>query len=138
MTIEQQLQLHEGVRLKPYRDSVGKLTIAYGRNLDDVGISYEEAFMLLRNDIKFHTLSLMKNLPWVSTLSEVRQRVLIDMCFNLGIGKLLQFRATLAAVKTGDYDRAAEQMLKSRWAAQTKTRAKRLAWMMKHDAEPSF
>lgn len=49
--LREQLERHEGLRLKPYKDTVGKLTIGIGRNLDDKGISRKEAFALLDNDI---------------------------------------------------------------------------------------
>ena len=63
----------EAVRLKPYRDSVGKLSIGVGRNLDDKGISEQEAMMLLGNDITEHLALLDKYLPWWAMLDEARQ-----------------------------------------------------------------
>jgi hypothetical protein len=64
--LQKQLIRHEALRLKPYRCSADKLTIGIGRNLDDVGITEEEAYFLLGNDISrvithgsliFHTSS---------------------------------------------------------------------------------
>lgn len=115
--------------MKPYRDTVGKLTIGIGRNLDDVGISREEAYALLDNDIAAAMAPLMA-LPWFNALDEVRRAVLIDMCFNMGWRVLSTFKVTLAAIEAGDYMRAVANMLQSKWAGQVGPRAVRLAKMM--------
>ena len=126
-----QLRLHEGERLKPYRCTAGKLTIGVGRNLDDRGITSDESAYLLNNDIDFHWIELLEHLPWVETLDEIRQRVMLDMAFNLGISGLLTFRRTLGHIKAGDYALASSAMLESKWATQVGQRARRLASMMK-------
>lgn len=125
----------EGIRLRPYRCTAGKLTIGVGRNLEDVGISVEEANHMLDADIDRAAAALDKALPWWRDLSEARQRVLLNMCFNLGIGSLLGFKNTLAAIKAGRYEDAATGMLASKWAGQVGDRAKRLAAMMKTGGE---
>lgn len=121
----------EGVRLKPYRDTVGKLTIGTGRNLDDVGISIDENDYLLMNDISRVERELDQYLPWWRGLDAVRQRVLANMCFNLGIAGLLGFKQTLQFIQSGQYEAAASAMLASKWASQVKQRAVRLADMMR-------
>jgi lysozyme len=121
------LRRDEGIRLKPYRDTVGKLTIGIGRNLDDVGISHREADYLLDNDIDAAEQDCRRAFPWFGELNSVRQGVLINMAFNLGIVRLKQFVRTLAAVQRGDYATAAKGMLASKWATQVKGRAARLA-----------
>lgn len=125
-----QLRLHEGERLRPYRCTAGKLTIGVGRNLEDRGISAEESAMLLSNDISREERELLAALPWVAKLSEVRQRVLLDMSFNLGLEGLLAFKRTLAAIQAGQYQQAAGMMLESLWARQVGQRAQRLSQMM--------
>lgn len=127
----QQLRLHEGERLKPYRCTAGKLTIGVGRNLEDRGITAEESAYLLNNDIDREWKALQTNLPWVTGLNDVRQRVLLDMSFNLGIAGLMKFKNTLATIQRGDYERAASMMLDSLWARQVGRRAQRLAQMMR-------
>jgi lysozyme len=130
MTLREQLLLHEGLRLKPYKDTVGKLTIGIGRNLTDNGITKIEALILLDNDIHEATKACEQHIPVFRSLDDVRQRVLIDMAFNMGIHGLLGFRATLAAITAGDYAKAADRMLESKWAEQVGRRAQRLAlWM---------
>jgi lysozyme len=131
MNLVEQLRRDEGVRLVPYRDQVGKLTIGIGRNLDDVGISLVEAEFLLHNDIEKATAQLELHLPWTKTLDEVRRAALVNMDFNMGIGGILQFKNTLAAIQAGRYDDAADQMLESRWAHQVGPRAHRLALQVK-------
>jgi len=127
MNLIDQLIRDEGVRLKPYKDQVGKLTIGVGRNLDDVGISELEAEWLLHNDISRAEDALLQALPWAKDLDEVRRSALINLTFNMGIGGLLGFKNTLAAIQEGRYNDAADQMLESKWATQVGPRAHRLA-----------
>jgi lysozyme len=130
-----QLAIDEGVRLKPYQDTVGKLTIGVGRNLDDVGISKPEAMMLLGADIDNACADLDRALPWWRNMSDRRMQALANMCFNMGIGDskrgLLSFRNTLTKMQAGDYAGAAQGMLESQWARQVGERAQRLAQMMR-------
>lgn len=126
-----QLRKHEGVRHKPYKDTVGKLTIGVGRNLDDKGLSDEEINILLSNDIgdaMDDAATLVVNF-W--SLTENRQRVLVDMAFNMGRRGLSTFVNTLAAIERGDYEDASRRMLKSKWASQVGQRAITLSQMMK-------
>jgi len=133
-SIEEQLVLHEGLRLNPYRCPAGKLTIGVGRNLEDKGISMAEALFLLRNDVE-EVRTQLERYPWYTQLDPVRQKVLIDMAFNLGIGGLMQFRKMLAALEAGDYGKTADEMLDSKWARQVGKRAQRLAEMMRTGAD---
>lgn len=142
MALKPQLKKHEGTgpvkngRFMPYRDSVGKMTIGWGRNLDDRGISEWEAEFLLQNDIDQHLQELITALPWVATLDPVRRDVLADMAFNLGVPKLLKFENTLDSIKRGKYELAAVQMLQSHWASQVGSRALTLAKMMRSGVSP--
>jgi lysozyme len=122
---------HEGLRLMPYHDSVGKLTIGVGRNIDDIGISNNEAMVLLKNDIQRVEDDLDTHLPWWRNMDETRQLVIADMCFNLGIGSLLGFKNTLSAMKEGRYRDAADGMGQSKWASQVGSRATHLIGMMR-------
>jgi lysozyme len=128
-----ELTRDEGRRLKPYVDTVGKTTIGVGRNLTDVGISDAECDTMLSNDIDRTVAWLDRNLPWWRQLDPVRQRVVINMAFNMQ-GGLLTFVNTLAAMKRGDYAAAADGMLASKWAGQVGARAMRLATMMRSGA----
>ena len=130
--IKEQLVRHEGLRLKPYRCTAGKLTIGIGRNLDDRGISQTEAYVLLDNDIQNCEKQLLGEIPEIyNGLDEVRKSVLLNMCFNLGINGLLGFNNTLAFIGAGDWERAANGMLASKWAKQVGRRAIELSELMR-------
>lgn len=124
------LEQDEGLRLKPYRDTVGKLTIGCGRNLDDVGITTEEARYLLENDVGRAESDLDRNIPWWRELSENRRHVLVSLVFNMGWPKLSGFVKFLAALKRNDWPGAAHEMKDSLWFRQVKGRGERLAKMM--------
>lgn len=133
-TISEELIRDEGEVLHVYQDTEGFWTLGIGRLVDKRrggGITHEEALYLLQNDILRKMEDLDRELPWWRKLSPVRQRVLLNMCFNLGIGGLLKFKNTLAAVERGRYEEASRGMLKSRWAGQVGERADRLAKMMR-------
>lgn len=127
MSILDDLIRDEGVRLKPYKDTVGKLTIGIGRNLDDVGISEEEARAMLNADVDRAESQLRKTFTWFLTAPEPVQRALVNMCFNMGITRLTQFGKMLSALANKDYDLAASEALKSKWATQVGARAVRIA-----------
>lgn len=130
--IKEQLLKYEGLKLKPYRCPAGKLTIGVGRNLEDNGITQKEAFILLENDILRCENELLEELTEVYTsLNETRKSVLLNMCFNLGITGLLGFKNTLAFIGSGDFERAANGMLASRWAKQVGRRAIELSELMR-------
>jgi len=143
---KEQLVRHEGLRLKPYRCTAGKLTIGYGRNLDDCGISQKEAYVLLENDIQNCDKQLVDEIPEIyNPLDEVRKSVLLNMCISIpqsrfaplrepcypGIGGLLGFNNTLAFIAAGDWERAANGMLASKWAKQVGRRAIELSELMR-------
>lgn len=152
-----QLIHHEGERLQHYRDSVGKVTIGVGRNLTDVGIRPHEVQSLgltnetaiakginrnqsrqmLMSDIGHVLSQLDAALNWWRGLDPVRQRVLIDMGFNMGITTLKGFKTTLKLIKQGKWQEAADAMLRSKWAKQVGQRAIRLAQMMRTGREPA-
>jgi len=125
--LREAVQNDEGLRLLPYTDTVGKITIGYGRNLTDVGITKGEALQLLENDLTNAIAELTRAHPVVATLSTVRQIVLFNMAFNMGVPRLNQFRKMWAAIERGDFQAAASEMLDSKWATQVGLRATRLA-----------
>jgi len=127
MTIEEQLTRDEGLRLRPYIDTVGKWTIGVGRNLSDRGITAQEARILLEHDIEICEQELEFRLPWAPAMDPERWFVLVNMCFNLGITRLLGFKKALAAMQLEAWELAAKEMLDSKWASQVGDRAKRLA-----------
>lgn len=122
---------HEGLKLKPYRCTAGKLTIGIGRNLDDVGITESEARYLLENDLQRCHRECLLSFSWYADLDEARQSVICEMCFNLGLARLKAFKKMLKAVEMGNFAVASQEMLTSKWAMQVGNRAKTLADVMK-------
>ena len=145
------LKLQEGFRLKAYRCKAGYLTIGVGHNLDQwataaegayferYGAGEEQVYIWLAEDIKRAWEELEASFgeeTWWRGLSAPRRMLLIAMSFNLGMPKLRAFKKMFAAIGDGDYDRAAEEMLSSRWALQTEAAARRLAQMMRSGSYP--
>lgn len=104
----------EGLRLEPYRDSVGKITIGYGRNLDDKGIRQGEAEFMLRNDVQ-DALKDARTLPYWDHIGPVRQMVIADMVFNMGLTKLRGFVNMNLALEHQDYNAAAFELKDSKY-----------------------
>ena len=129
-SLEDQLIDHECLELKPYQCTADKLTIGVGRNIEDRGITEDEARYLLKNDIKIVEDELLEKKPVVAGLDAVRQRVLVDMGFNLGIPTLLKFQNMWAAIEDEDFQTAADEAMDSRWAKQVGRRAERLCQAM--------
>ena len=151
----EKLVAHEGLRLQVYKDTLGIDTIGIGRNLQDRGISKEEldeldipsidhvyeygiteadAMFLAQNDVQIVEEELLRAHPCVEKLDAVRQLILIDMAFNLGVPRLCKFKKMWTAVHEEKFDVAAKEMLDSRWANQVKSRATKLANAM-HNGE---
>jgi len=130
-SVVEQIKLDEGLRLKPYQCTANKFTIGFGRNIEDNGITEDEAEYLLMNDIKSTQDELLANFEWFVTLGAPKQGVLINMCFNLGLTRFKRFKKMIAAIEMGDYNEAAEQMLDSKWARQVGNRAIRLSNAMR-------
>ena len=125
----------EGLRLKPYKCTAGKLTIGYGRNLEDVGISQAEADMMFERDFamaesEVKRLLRVNGIDW-ECLIEQRFYVLTDMMFNMGYDRLSKFKKMLYALKKGLYEDVANEMLDSVWAKQVGNRATQLAALMR-------
>ena len=119
----EQLKIHEGMKLKPYKCTAGKLTIGIGRNLEDVGITMEEAEYFLQNDIAEARSQLLHAFPWMGELNDARISAMINFTFNVGIGTVKKFENTLSYMQSGEWDKAADEMMDSRWARQVGNRA---------------
>lgn len=160
--LKEQLCIDEGIMFFPYKDTKGIWTCAIGRNLMDKGLTKDELFFLnikhtktkeevisvllergltkedcfylLDNDIDDVLKDLRKNLSWFDSAPEVIQRVLANLCFNIGINRLLEFKRTLAFLKAKKYEDAAREMLNSKWASQVHDRAVRLSNLVKAQA----
>lgn len=130
------LKRHEGLSLKPYRDSVGVLTIGYGRNLEHNGISAAEAEHLLGNDLQAVITELDRTFPWFGRLNTPRADAIIDMAFNLGLPRFREFKRMIAAVAAERWEDAAREALDSRWARQVGNRAEEIAFILETGEYP--
>lgn len=138
-TLENELQLDEGYRIKRYQDTQGHWTIGVGHNLDasplpagwTEPLSDAQVKQLLKLDMQESINELDTHIPWWRNLTSARQRVLINMCFNLGWGSLSTFTTFLRLVEEGHYVEASSDMLTTLWAKQVKSRATRLAMTMR-------
>lgn len=128
--LESTLVRDEGVVMFAYEDTVGKITVGVGRNLDDLGLSEDEVMYLLRNDIERVKEEVERSCAWVLELDSVRRDVVYNMVFNLGISRFLLFTNTIAYLEKGDYMGASVEMLDSKWATQVGIRATRLSETM--------
>ena len=132
--IEAMLRHHEGERLTPYVDSVGKVTIGIGRNLTDKGISAEECRSFLYRDIADAMEDVLHCFSCYDQLSRPRQLVLVSMAYNLGRAKLAKFVRFIGAVHLGKWDEAADELLDSKAAKQdAPARYQQLAKMMREN-----
>ncbi|MBN1104739.1 MAG: glycoside hydrolase family protein [Deltaproteobacteria bacterium] len=123
------IKRQEGLRLKPYRDTEGVLTIGYGRNLEE-GITLEEAAFLFLNDFYRAQGTVMNLFPdWVEW-DEQRLSAMISMMYNLGLPRFLTFEKMIAAIEAGDWARAAAEMRDSKWFKQVPERVDELAGMV--------
>lgn len=137
----EQLRRHEGLRLKPYNDSLGVRTIGYGHNMSTVsdtsrtmyeaqGITQAEAEALLRRDITRAVEACMQY-KWFESLDDIRKCVVINMMFNLGAQRFAEFKNMHAMLEAQNYSVAASQMVNSRWYKQVKLRAHELVAQMR-------
>lgn len=124
------LMRHEGKRDRMYLDSVGVPTIGIGHNLN-VPISHAAVMQIFEDDLREAQSQCLHAFPWFAELTEERQWVLINMCFNMGLPRLLGFKKMLAALALDDYDTAAKEMMDSHWAQQVGHRAVELATLMR-------
>ena len=105
---------HEGLKLFPYTDTVGKTTIGVGRNLTDRGISHNEAMTMMNNDIGM-CINQLEHFSWYTAMDKVRQEVLVELCFNIGLPDLLKFKTMISFLIEKDWELAADAMLASKW-----------------------
>ena len=125
----------EGMVLKPYRCTAGKLTIGVGRNLEANGVSEAEALIMLDNDILNSMKELNERLAFFAELPDHVKRALINMHFNLGWGGLSKFRNMLADISARDFHSAANEARNSLWAKQVGARADRVVALMRGEVQ---
>lgn len=131
------LAVDEGLKLKPYRCTAGKLTIGYGHNLDDLGISQRVADILLEEDVKMADDTCYKIFGKLyESWSDNRKMGWLNLAFNLGHGRLLQFRNTLRAARIEDWPEVEKGLRGSLWFKQVGKRAERVIKMVCYEEFP--
>lgn len=125
----ERVKKHEGFRGVPYEDA-GGWSVGYGRNLTFNPLTPDEGEYLLQNDLHKVLIELQKELLFWNKLDGVRQEVLVEMAYNLGVAGLLRFKKMLTALDNGEWLEASYQCLHSRWAGQVGARADALACML--------
>jgi lysozyme len=139
VTIEELLIKEEGFVPHAYLDTEGYWTIGYGQLIDERkggGISRRAAHFMLCEKTDAIREAFDERIPWWRDLNEDRQTILLAMAYQMGVGGLMLFRNTLRAIQEGDYKKAAQGMMASKWARQTPGRAKRMATAMKEGVLP--
>lgn len=122
----------EGFSPTPYRDSQGYLTIGVGHNLDAEGLCNEAIKCQLDYDIHTKAVAPLDTyLPWWRSQPQSVQLAMANLCFNLGIGKLLQFKTTLSLIQSGKYAQAGTNLMQTLYAKQVGQRAVRVAELIK-------
>lgn len=129
--LQKTLIKHEALKLDLYQCQSLCWTIGVGRNLQDKGISERVAMIMLDEDIEDAISDLTRNLPYFGDLPECVKEALVNMVFNMGISRFLQFKKTLAFLKAGKYTKAGNECLDSRWATQVGYRAIEVAALIK-------
>lgn len=128
---------HEGLKLEPYRCTSNKLTIGVGRNLEDCGISEDEARYLLKNDIQNFHEELTERFYFYKYLEGARKDALLNLAFNMGVPRLATFVKALDFMSQRKYTEAADEFLRSRWADQVGNRATEVAAMIRTNEYPT-
>lgn len=130
--LQETLTKHEGCKLELYRCTSNKLTIGIGRNIEDNGISMNTAKQMLVEDIGNCIEDLQRNVIFFNEMPEVVKEALVNMVFNMGITRFLQFKNTLRYLKEKKYKKAGDECLNSRWAQQVGYRALEVAQQIKN------
>ncbi len=136
-TLSERLLRHEGLKLFPYKDSLGFPTIGVGHLITaqdgdqfDAGITYADAMKLLETDIAQCIQQADSYILCYHQLDTVRQDIIVEMIFQLGINAVLTFHNMLFAIASGDWAKAAYEMVNSKWHGQTTARSDELAHIM--------
>ena len=124
-SVKKRIKQHEGLRYTPYLDTENVWTVGYGRNLN-VPFTDEEVDLMFDTDFERAWLG-AATFPQYSALNAVRRSVVIEMVFQIGRSGVSRFRRFWAAVGASEWQLAHDEMLDSKWAAQTPERAKELA-----------
>ena len=128
--VKRRIKKHEGCSLVPYQCTEGFQTVGYGRNITAVPFSEDEVDLMFQNDFE-KALKGAVSFPWYWRLDDTRAGVIIEMCFQLGLFGVSKFQNMGDAIMQDDWERAADEMLDSKWHEQTPERCEQLAALMR-------
>lgn len=123
--ITHDLVVEEGYRRHTYLDTKDNETIGYGFLLSE-GLYENECDFILKNRISMCEKDLVAFFPQYIELKEARKVVLLDMCYNLGMPKLMKFTDLFNAIKVHDYVAAGQAIWNSLAAKELPDRYKNL------------
>jgi len=131
--LAERIKGHEGYSNEVYRDTLGNLTVGYGHLLSEGSVVPDHVCHLLFDYDLAMAISDFMRLPksTIDHLNKARRSVIVEMIFNMGLPKVLQFVKMWEAIKSNDFNKAADEMLDSNWARQVKSRALVLANIMR-------
>jgi len=127
--LRKEIEIDEGRRGIVYKCSNDKWTIGVGHNVEENPLPDEVIDLLFKMDIE-QSVTECERFDWYKTLSPLRQRVIVNMVFNMGLPTFLGFKRMIGAIEIGDYDDAGYHMMDSKWYNQVGERAERLCEMM--------
>lgn len=136
MNAKELIKRHEGEMLKPYVDTVGKVTIGVGRNLTDNGITADESDRLLEHDLQ-NSWDECAKYPWFLGLSETRKAACLDLQFNVGPTRFRGFVKFISAMAAQDFNAAAEELVDSNWYKQVGRRGHELEDLIRNQRWPA-
>ena len=122
---------HEGIRLDMYQDTLGIWTVGVGHNIQEKGISQAVMELMLEEGLAEAVSELKRSVSFFSKMPEQVQEALVNLAFNMGIPRLMQFKKTLAYLRDGNFEAAADELLDSRYAEQVGRRADEVADMIR-------
>ena len=118
---------HEGFVEHVYDDSLGIPTIGYGFAIKDLVLEEDLCDEILLRKLRKLGRSVMGKFPFFDSLPPDCKEVLMEMCYQLGVTGVSKFKKALKAMEDGDWEKAADEMLDSKWAKQTPRRAKEMS-----------
>ena len=121
------IKRHEGFVEHVYDDSLGIPTIGYGFAIKDLVLQEDLCDEILLRKLRILGRSVMGKFPFFDSLPSECKSVLMEMCYQLGVTGVSKFKKALKAMEDGDWEKAADEMLDSKWAKQTPGRAKEMS-----------
>lgn len=126
------IKQHEGLSLTPYKCPAGRLTIGYGRNLEDKGLSVSECEHLLANDI-YECEADLRRFPYWARLNDRQKAGLLNLRYNVGGAGYRSFKRMNAALEAENFEQAAAEVIQSKYAEQVGRRAQDIADLLQMD-----